>query len=141
MYYIRVFILLFLGWGMVQSAQAGTLPQLPAMALASGTVHSHVLPDTTIQQKVAAFKRTWHRKINKLDKQIAKAQKKMQRAGEEGKENLASQVEELKAKRGELQQQVDEAGDKSAEQWDDFKADVAQKYDTLESRVRDLFTH
>jgi peptidoglycan hydrolase CwlO-like protein len=97
--------------------------------------------DTTTPRDVDAFKRSWHRKIDKLDKQIAKAQKSLSRASDEGKKNLTSQIDELKAQRDDLQQQVDEAGDKTAEEWNEFKQAVAQKYDTLESGIRDLFKH
>lgn len=143
MYYVRVLILLFLLCGAVQPSKVwaeGRL-QLPLSAVTLGRTSDNVLPDTTIRQNADAFKRAWHRKINKLDKQIAKAQRKLQRKGEAGKDNLDKQVNALKEKRDELQQQVDEAGDKTAAEWKDFKDGVAQKYDKLESGVKDLFGH
>lgn|GEM_PF-6534591 len=143
MRYIKGVIGLFLLCGVIQLSNvwAGGRYPLPSSATLSPQVPEAISADTTTPRDVDAFKRSWHRKIDKLDKQIAKAQKSLSRASDEGKKNLTSQIDELKAQRDDLQQQVDEAGDKTAEEWNEFKQAVAQKYDTLESGIRDLFKH
>lgn len=93
----------------------------------------------TLNNKIAAFKEEWNKKLDKLNTKIAKEEKKVQKASGQNKEKLESKLDDLKTKQKELQQEVAEAGNKTADQWDNFKNDVSEKYQSLSENVKDFF--
>jgi outer membrane murein-binding lipoprotein Lpp len=95
----------------------------------------------TLNSKVAAFKKEWNKKLDKLDKQIDKDQKKVSDASSAKKDELNRKINSLKMKRDQLKQEIDAAGNKTAAQWDDFKNDVSTKYQELKGNVKDLFNN
>lgn len=93
----------------------------------------------SIHYDVTAFKRKWDKKIKKLDAKIDKEQKKIKHTSADQRQKLNQRINELKMKRDELQQEVNAAGNKTADQWDEFKEDVNRKYRDLSMQVKDFF--
>jgi septal ring factor EnvC (AmiA/AmiB activator) len=93
----------------------------------------------SLHRDVAAFKKTWDKKIKKLDSRIDQEQKKIKKISADKRQKLDQQISQLKMQRDELQQEVDAAANKTADQWDEFKADVNRKYQDLNMKVKDFF--
>lgn len=101
----------------------------------------HVLPHDTMSKKVREFKKEWNKKIHQLDKSIKKDQGRLDKASTKNKAKLNDEILDMKVKRDELKKEVDDAGNKTAAQWDAFKENVSEKYDKLSTKVKDFFNN
>lgn len=91
-----------------------------------------VLPQKdTLNKKVKAFKKEWNKKIAKLGKQIAKDKRKIKESGNTNKAKLKEEIAAMQSERGKLQMEVNEAGNKTQINWDEFKEKVSNDYNSL----------
>ena len=98
-----------------------------------------VLPHDTMTAKVRAFKKEWNRKIDQLGRKIDEDQKKLDETTSKNKAKLKAEIRDMKTRRDELKKEVAAAGNKTAAQWDQFKDNVSEKYDSLSAKVSDFF--
>jgi septal ring factor EnvC (AmiA/AmiB activator) len=135
----------FLGAAPRASAEpAAAGPTAPLFSLSTSTPSPAAVADTSgdsLHHDVAVFKRSWDKKIKKLDSRIDKEQKKIKKLSADKRQKLDQQIAQLKMQRDELQQEVNAAGNKTADQWDEFKEDVNRKYQDLSTKVKDFFNN
>lgn len=138
-----VLCVMAISFSLASPASYCTGSPLKASLHSSGQFHmTTFVSDTSrdsIHYDVTAFKRNWDKKLKKLDARIDKEQKKIKHTSADQRQKLNQRINELKMKRDELQQEVNAAGNKTADQWDEFKEDVNRKYRDLSMQVKDFF--
>lgn len=137
--FVNLAICLFVCLGMVQ-----VIPSYGAGAISGNqnydifTFSQKIFRDT-MGKKVKKFKKEWNKKINQLDKKIKQDEKKLKSAKTENKEKLNEEIQDMKVKRDQLKQEVAGAGNKTAAQWEEFKSQVSEQYDSLSTKVKGFF--
>lgn len=90
-------------------------------------------------KKIKSFKREWNRKIDRLNANITKDERKIKKSGARAGVKWNEEIGDLKVKRDELKQEIDAAANHATDNWDEFQQDVKDKYAVLNRKVKDFF--
>ncbi len=90
-------------------------------------------------KKIKSFKREWNRKIDRLNANIGKDERKIKKLGVQSQVKLNEEISDLKVKRDELKKEIDAAANHATDNWDEFQQDVKDKYAVLNKKVKDFF--
>ncbi len=90
-------------------------------------------------KKIKSFKREWNRKIDGLNANIGRDERKIKKLGIQAQVKLNEEISDLKVKRDELKKEIDAAGNHATDNWDEFQQDVKDKYAVLNKKVKDFF--
>lgn len=86
-------------------------------------------------KETGKFKDEWNKKIDKLNEKINKAEKELKNTPAAHKEQIEIRISNLKDKKNVLQRRINDAGNKSKQDWDSFKQKTDQQYDSLSDQL------
>lgn len=91
------------------------------------------------EQEKDAFLNTWNKNMDQLDKRIDEWSQQAKTYSGKKKEQAQEKLDSLKAQSARLKEKINRAADKHSDNWEDFKKDVNDSYDTLVSRFKNTF--
>ncbi len=101
------------------------------------SINTDITEDTT--RDVVQFKNTWNNKMDQLENKINKWGNKVDSLSGRKKEQARIKLDSLKAQRDRLKDKIDHASEHTGAQWDQFKQEVSDSYDSLSEKIGNAF--